>query len=31
MEIHSIPVTQSSRSQVLALELLPEQRGYIEL
>ena len=30
MEIHSIPVTQSSRSQVLALELLPEQRGYIE-
>ena len=30
MEIHSIPVTQSSRGQVLALELLPEQRDYIE-
>ena len=30
MEIHSIPVTRDIREQVLALEILPEQRGYIE-
>lgn len=30
IEIHSIPVSPCSRDQVLALELLPEQRGYIE-
>ncbi len=30
MNIHSVPVTPDIRDQVLDLQLLPEQRGYIE-
>lgn len=30
MEIHSVPITRANREQALALEILPEQRGYIE-
>lgn len=30
MELHSLPVTPDNRAQILDLQIMPEQRGYIE-